>query len=139
MHISVTYEDSDVAKVLGTIIDHPNKDEFVKLLTPMICSSSNAATYLFKAMIGNKLPDVHSVGALCKLPVSCLSSDAKKDNIRQKFADEDDMVVVKVVEFRGFHDWSDYVVEAMNVFDDGTTKPFNSYVKAPDLIPIDEF
>jgi hypothetical protein len=30
-------------------------------------------------------------------------------------------------------------VEAMNVFDNGQLKPFNSYVKAPDLVPIEEF
>ena len=139
MRISVTYEETDVAKVLGTIINHPNKDEFVKLLTPMICGSNTAANYLFKAIIGSKLPDVLSVGTLCKLKVSNLSSDAKKDNIRKAFADENDMVVVKVVEFRGFHDWSDYVVETMNVYDDGTTRPFNSYVRSDDLEIVEEF
>ena len=60
MQISVTYEDTDVAKALMSIIKHENKEEFVKLLTPMVCSSSIGCELFFKLMLGNKLPLVIS-------------------------------------------------------------------------------
>lgn len=45
MRISVTYDETDVAKALEKIIKDPNAAEFVKLLTPMLCQSSNASTW----------------------------------------------------------------------------------------------
>jgi hypothetical protein len=47
MKISVTYDDTDVAKALSKIIKDPNAEEFVKLLTPMICGSSQTCDHFF--------------------------------------------------------------------------------------------
>lgn len=140
MNISVNFNNTDIAKALENIITHPNKDEFIKLLTPMLCGSSHAAQHFFKAVVGNKLPDVYEPGTVCRLPVTCLSSDFNKERVRAKFADTDDMVVVTIKEFRGFHDWSDYVVESLNVIDDaGNTKMTSSYVKSFDLEVLEDF
>lgn len=140
MQISVTYGDSELAKVLETIIDHPNKAEFVKLLTPMICGSSSAAQYFFKALIGSKLPDVYTPGTVCKMPVRCLSSDFNREKVREKYADSNDMVLVTIKEFRGFHEWTDYIVESLNIVDNtGRTKMTQSYVKTHDLELVEEF
>lgn len=139
MRISVTYEDSDVAKALGRIIKDPNTEEFVKLLTPMICSSQYATEYFFKLMLGNKLPDVIPDGTLCKISVSSLGYGSHKEAIRQKFADEDDKVVVTVKEFRGFHEYSQYHIEYTDVLDNGTTKKDSTYVQHKELEVIEEF
>ena len=48
MKVSVNYEDTDVATALAKIIKDPNSAEFVKLLTPMLCSSSEAIQHFFK-------------------------------------------------------------------------------------------
>jgi len=45
MRISVNYDDTDVAKAFSKIIKDSNAEEFVKLLTPMICSSSHACDH----------------------------------------------------------------------------------------------
>ena len=139
MRISVTYEDTDVAKALGKIIKDSNTEEFVKLLTPMICSSQQATEYFFKLMLGTKLPDIIPDGTLCKISVNNLGYGSHKDAIREKFADEDDKVVVTVKEFRGYHEYSQYHIEYTDVLDSGATKKDSTYVQMRDLEVIEEF
>jgi len=90
MMVSVTYDDSDVAKALEKIVKDPNAKEFVKLLTPMICSNSSAVDYFFKLMLGNKLPEVIPNGTLCKVRVDRLGYGSNKEGIRERFADDED-------------------------------------------------
>jgi hypothetical protein len=139
MRISVTYEDSDVAKALAKIIKDPNQEEFVKLLTPMICTSGNATNHFFKLMIGNKLPDIIPNETLCKIKVDKLGYGSIRDQIRKAYADEDDRVIVTVKEFRGYHEYSQYRVAYKNVLPDGTSKDDTTYVGADDLEVIEEF
>jgi hypothetical protein len=139
MKISVNYEDSDVAKALGTIINHPNKDEFVKLLTPILCGSSDATNYFFKLLIGDTLPEVIPNGTLCKIKVDRLGYSSNKDEIRKKFADDEDKVLVTVKEFRGYHEYSQYHIEYGNVLSDSTVEKDTTYVSAKELEVIEEF
>jgi hypothetical protein len=139
MKISVNYEDTDVAKALSKIIKDSNSEEFVKLFTPMICTSSQTCEHFFKLMLGNKLPDVIPNGTLCKISVNNLGYGSHKDAIREKFADENDKVVVTVKEFRGFHEYSEYHIEYNDVLDSGVIKKDTTYVQAKDLEVIEEF
>lgn len=139
MRISVTYDDTDVAKAFSKIIKDPNAEEFVKLLTPMICTSQQGTEHFFKLMLGNKLPDLIPDGTLCKVPVASLGYGSNKEAIREKFADEDGKVVVTVKEFRGFHEYSQYHIEYTDVLDNGTTKKDSTYVQAKDLEIVEEF
>ena len=139
MKISVNYEDTDVAKALSKIIKDSNSEEFVKLFTPMICTSSQTCEHFFKLMLGNKLPDVIPNGTLCKISVNNLGYGSHKDAIREKFADENDKVVVTVKEFRGYHEYSEYHIEYNDVLDSGVIKKDTTYVQAKDLEVIEEF
>jgi len=138
MKVNVTYDDTDVAKALSKIIKDSNSEEFVKLLTPMICSSSQAVDHFFKLMIGNKLPEPIPVGTLCKMHYSNLSYGIDREATRDKFADEDDRVTVTVKEFRGYHDYSTYLVESM-VIKVNSSSLDTTYVNAKDLEIIEEF
>lgn len=139
MKISVNYDDTDVAKALNKIIKDPNAEEFVKLITPMICTSQQATEYFFKLMLGTKLPDIIPDGTLCKVLVSNLGYGSHKEAIREKFADDDDKVVVTIKEFRGYHEYSQYHIEYTDVLDSGATKKDTTYVQARDLEIIEEF
>ena len=139
MKISVNYDDTDVAKALSEIIKDPNSEEFVKLITPMICSSAQACNQFFKLMLGNKLPDVIAVGTLCKLAVSELGYGSNKDEIRARYADADDRVIVTVKEFRGYHDYSEYEVTYTNVKPNGDTNTESTYTSTRHLEVIEEF
>lgn len=139
MRISVNYDDTDVARALNKIIKDPNAEEFVKLLTPMICTSQHATEYFFKLMLGTKLPDVIPDGTLCKVSVANLGYGSHKEAIKEKFADEDGKVVVTVKEFRGYHEYSQYHIEYTDVLDSGATKKDSTYVQARDLEIIEDF
>jgi len=139
MRISVNYEETDVAKALGKIIKDSNSEEFVKLLTPMICSSQQATEHFFKLMLGNKLPDVIPDGTLCKVSVASLGYGSNKDMIRQVYADDEDKVIVTIIDFRGYHEYSQYHIEYTDVLDNGTTKKDTTYVQYKELEVIEEF
>ena len=137
MQISVTYEDTDVAKALMSIIKHENKEEFVKLLTPMVCSSSIGCELFFKLMLGNKLPLVISEGTICKAPVADLGYGSNKDEILKMFPDPEDKAMVKVKQFRGYHEWAPYLIEYTNVYQDGTMRKDSTFIR-PDVLEIVE-
>ena len=139
MRISVTYDDTDVAKAFSKIIKDPNAEEFVKLLTPMICTSQHATEHFFKLMLGTKLPDVIPDGTLCKVSVNSLGYGSHKEAIKERFGDEDGKVVVTVREFRGYHEYSQYHIEYTDVLDNGTTKKETTYVQFKELEVVEEF
>jgi len=138
MKIAVTYDDTDVAIALDSIMEHPNAKEFVKLLTPMLCQSSQATTLFFKLLLGNKLPDIIPVGTLCKLHVDYLGYNSDKENINKKYGDQDGKIVVRVGDFRGYHDYSNYQVFYTNVDDKGNDKQDYTHVQADVLEVIEE-
>ena len=140
MNVSVTYDDSDVARALSKIIKDENKDEFVKLLTPFLCQNSQANTWLFKLMLGNKLPEVIPNGTLCRLSVQDLDYNANRSALlRSNLVDDNDKVIVKVKEFRGWHEHSNYVVSYSNWHHDNDhAYEEKSYVQAYALEVIDE-
>jgi hypothetical protein len=139
MNISVTYDETDVAKALSKIIKDPNAEEFVKLLSPMICTSQYGTEHFFKLMIGNKLPDIIPSGTLCKMSISNVGYGVDKELTRQEFADADDKIVVTVLEFRGYHEWSPYIVEYVAAVGKGSNKRDTTYVRTNELEVIEEF
>ena len=139
MKVNVTYDDTDVAKALSKIIKDSNSEEFVKLLTPMICSSSQAVDHFFKLMIGNKLPEIIPNGTLCKMYYGNLGYGVDREATRDKFADQDQNVTVTVKEFRGYHEYSGYTIECMTVTTGGLVRLDTTYVQAKDLEIIEEF
>ena len=139
MRVTVNYEDTDVAKTLSKIIKDSNAEEFVKLLTPILCNSSYGVEHFFKLMIGNKLPDIIPIGTLCKMDVLNVGYGMDKELTKQKFADTDDKIVVTIKEFRGYHEYSPYIVEYTGVVGTGTTKLDTVYLREDQLEVIEEF
>lgn len=138
MNISVNYEDSDVAKTLESIIKHPNSAEFVKLLTPMLCGSSEGIQHFFKLIIGNKLPEVIPIGTLCYMPINQMSYSSSKVLVAESDLCIDNNIIVSIQGFRGYHEYSTYLVEYTNILEDGTRKKDVTYVSAEYLEAIDE-
>ena len=133
MKISVSYDESDVAKALGKIIKDSNSEEFIKLFTPIICNSSQTCEHFFKLILGNKLPDIIPNGTLCKMHYGNLGYGVDKEATKEKFADQDENVTVTIKQFRGYHEYSQYTIEYTNVLPAGTTKKENAYVQAKQL------
>ena len=139
MKISVNYDDTDVARALSKIIKDSNAEEFVKLFTPIICNSSQTCEHFFKLMLGNQLPDIIPNGTLCKMYYGNLGYGVDKEATKEKFADQDENVTVTVKEFRGYHEYSPYLVECMVVTGTGLTRLDTTYAQTKDLEIIEEF
>jgi hypothetical protein len=140
MNVSVTYDDSDVAHALRKIIKDENSEEFVNLLTPFLCQNSQATTWFFKLMLGNKLPKVIPNGSLCRMLVRDLDYNGNKSAlIKTHLADDEDKVIVRVKEFRGLHEYHNYVVKYTNIHHDhGGEYEESSYVQFDQLEVIEE-
>ena len=138
MNVSVSYDESDVAIALDSIIEHHNAKEFVKLLTPMLCQSSNASTWFFKLMLGNKLPEIIPVGTLCRINVNSLGYGANKKALLSIYADERDRIVATVKEFKGFHDYSEYTISYINIDENDKDIQDWTTVKGAELEVIEE-
>jgi hypothetical protein len=139
MNISVTYDDTDIAKALAKIIKDPNAEQFVKLLTPMICTSQYGTEHFFKLLIGNKLPEVIPNGTHCRMSISNIGYGVDKELTKREFADSYDNIIVTVKEFRGHHEYSQYVVEYVAVVGMGTNKRDTTYVRGSELEVIEDF
>ena len=139
MQINVTYNDTDVAKVLATLIKHPNAEEFVKLLSPMICASSQAVNHMFKLMLNDKLPEVLPVGTLCYVYVKNLGYGVDKDAmLKSHFANTDGKIIAKIKEFKGYHEYSQYMLEFTMIDTAGIERKDTSYLNMNDIEEIVE-
>ena len=140
MNVQVTYEESDVAIALNSIMEHHNAKEFVKLLTPLLCQNSQATTWFFKLILGNKLPEVIPNETLCRISVQDLDYNANKSALmKTDLVDDQDRVIARVKEFRGWHEHSNYVISYSNWHhDNGRVYEEKSYVQAYTLEVIEE-
>jgi len=137
--ISVSYEDTDIAIALASIIDHKNKEEFVKLLTPMLAESYKSTNYFFKLLIGKKLPEIIPTGTLCKLPVHALGYNAQKDNIlKSDLIDGFGNIIVIIDSFKSYDAYQNYHVKYTNVLDNGAEETAYCYVEGDYLEVIEE-
>ena len=139
MKISVSYDETDVAKALSKIIKDPNQEELVKLFTPIISGNSQIVEYFFKLLIGNKLPDVIPNGTLCRLDVADIGYGMNREATKQKYADQDDKIIVTIVNFRGYHEYSDYTIEYTGITNSGDIRKDTTYASSRNLEVIEEF
>ena len=140
MKISVQFEDSDLHKVLSDMIVHPNKEEYLKLLVPILCESHKASDWFFRLHMGKSLPDVIPSGTMCYIKVNSLGYDSNKNLIRSStLCNEQDKVICRVKEFKGYHNYSMYTVAYTNIRDDGEHYEATTSVDDESLDPIEEF
>jgi hypothetical protein len=138
--IHLEFDETDLYNTLKSMINHPNAEEITKLLTPFIGSSSDCTKWLFKLILGRKLPDIIPVGTICLTHVNNLSYEIDKPKtIESELSDNNGMIACTIKEFRGFHDWKHYEVESLGLDDKGIQKTFSSYLMADTLEIMEEF
>ena len=138
--IHLEFDETDLYNTLKSMINHPNAEEITKLLTPFIGSSSDCTKWLFKLILGRKLPDIIPVGTICLTHVNNLSYEMDKPKtIESDLSDNNGMIACTIKEFRGFHDWRHYEVESLGIDDKGIQKTFSSYLMADTLQIMEEF
>jgi hypothetical protein len=140
MKIHLEFDETDLYNTLKSMINHPNAEEITKLLTPFIGSSSDCSKWLFKLILGRKLPDIIPVGTICLTHVNNLSYEIDKPKtIESELSDNNGMIACTIKEFRGFHDWRHYEVESLGLDTGGIQKTFSSYLMSDTLEIMEEF
>ena len=140
MKIHLEFDETDLYNTLNSIIDHPNKEEIVKLFTPFIGGSSDCSKWLFKLILGKKLPDILPHGTICLTHVNNLSYDIDKTaTIASELTDNNGMIACTIKEFKGFHNWTHYEIEHYAYDKQGDKKLFNSYLMTEQLEIMEEF
>ena len=100
----IQFDETDVAKIFEKIITGDNKEEMIKLLTPIICEDNNSVELLTKVFIGHPLPKVIPEGSFCHVNYDNLGYISNnKQQLYLDNRDENNMLVGKVGEFRGYH------------------------------------
>ena len=139
MNISVNYDETDVVKLLSQIIVHPNAEEFVKLLAYQVGTSSPATNHLFKLHLGHKLFEPLPNGTLCYINYKHLTYTANiADMVNAGIINEDGLVIVKIMNFRGYHEHSNYTISFENVTN-GKRQADTSWCNHEQLKIIEEF
>lgn len=138
MNISVNYDETDIGKLLSQIIVHPNAEEIVKLLTYQVGSSYPACNHLFKLHLGHKLYEPIPNGTLCYINYTYLSYTANIPEMDKAGLINDGLVLVTVMDFRGYHENSNYVISFQNV-NNGKKEAGTSYCHHDHLTIFEEF
>jgi len=139
MSISINFDETDITKMFESIIQHHNKEELIKLLTPLLCTSSEGSKYFIKLMHFGKLPEIIQNGTLCKIDVSYVSYGESRELLKNNnLIDIDNNVVVTVDNFRGFHEYSPYCVKYRAIKENGDFYTETTYVASDKLNVIDE-
>lgn len=100
----IQFDETDVAKILEKVITGNNRQEMIKLLTPIICEDNNSVELLTKVYIGHPLPKVIPEGSFCHVNYDNLGYISNnKQQLYLDNRDENNMLVGKVGEFRGYH------------------------------------
>jgi hypothetical protein len=138
--IHLEFDETDLYNTLKSMINHPNAEEIVKLLTPFIGTSPDCSKMLFKLILGRKLPDTIPVGTICLTHVNNLSYEIDKTLTKNStLCDNNGMIACTIKEFRGFHDWRHYEVASQGLDNVGIEKTFSSYLMCDQIEILEEF
>lgn len=139
MKVSVNLEDTDVYNVLSSMIDHPNKEDYLKLLVPLICESHKAVDWFFRLHLGGKLPKILEEGTLCYVSIDALGYDVNKSMIKQStYCNEKEQTVCRIKQFRGYHNYGTYTIVFTDFTASGEEHERTTAVEAEALEPIEE-
>ena len=138
MNISVNYDETDIGRLLSQIIVHPNAEEFVKLLAYQVGTSQEATNHLFKLHLGYKLFDPIPNGTLCYINYKHLTYTADIPEMNKASLIHDELVLVKVMAFRGYHEHSNYTISFENVIN-GKRQADTSWCNHEQLTIFEEF
>jgi hypothetical protein len=140
MRTTVSLEDTDIKKMLDQIIKHDNKEDLVSLLTGVICESSLALEWFTKCFIGNNLPKVYPEGTIVTVDLNevyyGLDRQATKDS---HLHIGNNQIVGKVHSFKGFNNYSPYLILAKYINNDSIEVEDVIHVNYNGVFKLEEF
>jgi hypothetical protein len=120
--IRLELEETDLFNAIKKIIDHPNRVEIAKVLTSIIAPHERLSSIFFKTYFGSSAPQVLPEGTMITVSPRDLSYKANIDGMKKLgLLNISGHATAIVKEFKGFHDYTTYIVNFMNVDENNKT------------------
>lgn len=138
-NISVTFTNDHIHYILNEMIDHPMKEEYIKLLIPFISESHKASELFVKIHSGHKLYEPIEPGRICYVSIDALDFDANKKELKEsRFNNGKDEILCRVIEHSGYHLYRNTSITYINIYPDGKELEKVSQVEHKELTVIDD-
>lgn len=140
-NFQVNLNDQDLCKAVEDLINHKNKKEIAKLLSLVLLDNLDACDWLFKLILGGKLPDIIPDNTLCLVNINQMSYTVdKKLLLGSKFDNGLAQMVCTIENFRGFHrNYYTYDIKHKVILESGDIRETVSGISYNALTVIEEF
>jgi hypothetical protein len=140
MRTTVSLEDTDIKKMLDQIIKHDNKEDLVSLLTGVICESHLTVEWFTKCFIGTNLPEVYPEGTIVTVDLNELHYGVNKQATKDSHLHiGNNQIVGKVQSFKGFNNYSPYLILAKYINADDIEVEDVIHVNYKGVFKLEEF
>jgi len=137
--IHVKFTNDDIHYILNEMINHPMKEEFLKLLVPLISESHKASEYFIKIHSGHKLYKPIEPGRICYVSIDALDFDANKKELKEsRFNNGKDEILCRVIDHNGYHLYRNTQISYINVYPDGKESEKISQVEVKELTVVED-
>ena len=120
--IRLELEETDLFNAIKKIIDHPNRVEIAKALTSILAPNERLSSIFFKTYFGSSAPQILPEGTMITVNPRDLSYKANIDGMKKLgLLNISGHATAIVKEFKGFHDYTTYIVNFMNVDENNKT------------------
>ena len=127
--IRLELEETDMFNAIKKILDHPNKVEIAKALTTILAPNERLSSIFFKTYFGSPAPQVLPEGTMITVDPRNLSYKANADAMKRVgILNISGHATAIIREFKGFTDYTTYVVNFMNVDDNDKTFEDTGYI-----------
>ncbi len=120
--IRLELEETDLFNAIKKIIDHPNRVEIAKTLTTIIAPNERLSSIFFKTYFGGAAPQVLPEGTMVTVNPNRLSYKTNVDGMKRiGLLNISGHATAIIKEFKGFSDYTTYIVNFMNVDENDRT------------------
>lgn len=137
--IKVELEETDIFNAIKKIIDHPNRVEIAKALTSIIAPNERLSSIFFKTYFMGNAPEVLLDGTMITVNPRDLSYKANVEGMKKLgLLNISGHATALIKEFKGFGDYTTYLVNFMNVDDNDETFEDTGFVAYNQILSVVE-
>jgi len=137
--IKVELEETDIFNAIKKIIDHPNRVEIAKALTSIIAPNERLSSIFFKTYFMGNAPEVLLNGTMITVNPRDLSYKANVEGMKKLgLLNISGHATALIKEFKGFGDYTTYLVNFMNVDDNDETFEDTGFVAYNQILSVVE-
>jgi len=137
--IKVELEETDIFNAIKKIIDHPNRVEIAKALTSIIAPNERLSSIFFKTYFMGSAPEVLLNGTMITVNPRDLSYKANVEGMKKLgLLNISGHATALIKEFKGFGDYTTYLVNFMNVDDNDETFEDTGFVAYNQILSVVE-